>query len=635
MNDIGGVYSRTSSYEQVTAPSSGDFYYRLMVPDINNLYYLTPGETYTFSGSASHTSGELKFRSQCSTNGSSWNVPDDISDLGIPTSDGSIFKQFSHTFTIPDGATGIYFSLQNYDYTAGSLFRFKNMKLEKGSVATPWSLSQSELTTTTGAYKGVTLNDRGLTAIAGSTKVAMNSNDGFLINNAGNEVFHVDTAGNLTMKGNITAGNISGVTLTGNNLNLNGTLAIGANGVLSANGGKTVINNSGLTIKDGGLSIKDSKGNQTTYVGSDGTLITNKGYFIGTVTTSALNVTGSNSDINLGGGKFHVDKYGNLTANSATLVNGIIASATLNSATINSPDIIVPFDSFDASQNEYKGSMEFKDGLIKHISTMADGGMLKTVITPIGYELNAYANQSEYTKNNPFIHSELYADNISVSNSDTRKSGILDSSGIAGTLNNGTDQSNNISVIWEDVRKYLPEMSDTGNTRAFDWFDMMSSVQSHPNLLRNSSFVNGKNNWDIGSAGYVSNDVHDGNFVLQMVSPGGSNFCTQTLANFPWAGNQVCVSFWANIVRNDGGVNGGAFIDFIGGGMNYTMTIQDAGKGLSAGWKFYSFNPITVPNGTNSIRFSFYNNEHNGNMIYFAQPMLNAGSHVAPYMPTY
>lgn len=176
---------------------------------------------------------------------------------------------------------------------------------------------------TTGNYKGVTLNDSGLTATAGSTTVAMNSTDGFLIKNTSGQVFHVDTAGNLTMQGNITAGNISGVNFTGNNLNLNGTLAIGANGVLSANDGKTVINNSGLTIKDGGLSVEDSKNNQTTYIGSDGTFITNKGEFTGSVTTNKLILTGNDSDINMGG-KFHVDKNGNLTATSANIANGSI-----------------------------------------------------------------------------------------------------------------------------------------------------------------------------------------------------------------------------------------------------------------------------------------------------------------------
>ena len=137
---LGGIYSRTDSYEQVTAdPVSSEFYYRFVLPNTNNLYGLIPGETYTLSGSASHTVGELKFRAQYSTNGSNWNVPDDLVDLGIPISDGSVFTPFSHTFTIPAGATGVYISLENYDHTDGSLFRFKNMKLEKGATATPWT----------------------------------------------------------------------------------------------------------------------------------------------------------------------------------------------------------------------------------------------------------------------------------------------------------------------------------------------------------------------------------------------------------------------------------------------------------------------------------------------------------------
>ena len=315
----------------------------------------------------------------------------------------------------------------------------------------------------------------------------------------------------------------------------------------------------------------------------------------------------------------------------STLVLTKLVSVEIDSATINSPDITVPFDYFDESQNEYKGSMEFKDGMLKHISTMTGGGMLKTVVSPTGYTLDAYANQSEYTKNNPYIHTEVYADNISLSNANTKKSGILDSSGIGGTLNNGTDSSIGINMSWADVQKYLSEMSDTGSTRAFDWFDIMSSVQSHPNLLRNSSFVNGKNNWDIGSAGYVSNGVHDGNFILQMTSAGGANFCSQTLANYPWAGYQICLSFWANILKHDGGVNAGALIIFNGANQNYTASLTNT----NAGWQYYTFNPITVPSGTTGIKFNFYNNEHAGNQINFAQPMLNVGSRLAPYMPTY
>ena len=135
---IDGVYSRTDSYEQITTPTPDELYYRFVAPSTNNLYGLTPGGTYTISGSASHTTGELNFRAQYSTNGKDWVPQEILSDLEIPVSDGSVFTPFSYTFTIPAKATGVYFSLQNFGYTTGSLFRFKNMKLEKGSKATDW-----------------------------------------------------------------------------------------------------------------------------------------------------------------------------------------------------------------------------------------------------------------------------------------------------------------------------------------------------------------------------------------------------------------------------------------------------------------------------------------------------------------
>lgn len=144
-NSLYGVYSRTDSYEQITSPNPYE-YYQFVTPDTNNLYGLTPGETYTLSGSASVTVGILKFKSEYSIKGSSWSGTD-LSDLGIPVSDGSVFAPFSHTFTIPVGATGVYISLQNYNYTGSSLFRFKNMKLEKGSVATDWCPNPSEILT--------------------------------------------------------------------------------------------------------------------------------------------------------------------------------------------------------------------------------------------------------------------------------------------------------------------------------------------------------------------------------------------------------------------------------------------------------------------------------------------------------
>lgn len=320
----------------------------------------------------------------------------------------------------------------------------------------------------------------------------------------------------------------------------------------------------------------------------------------------------------------------------STLVLTKLVSVEIDSATINSPDITVPFDYFDESQNEYKGSMEFKDGMLKHISTMTGGGMLKTVVSPTGYTLDAYANQSEYTKNNPYIHTELYADNISLSNANTKKGGILDSSGIGGTLNDGTDSSIGINMSWADVQKYLSEMSDTGSTRAFDWFDIMSSVQSHPNLVRNSSFINGRTNWGgFGSQTYMANVTHDGNFAVCIESAGGDNFIGQNLSHIPDPGHKLCVSYWGNIIQDDGGFNGGMLIDFQGSNSNYVCNVLTVNPGRIHGWRFYTYDPITVPNGTTGIRISFYNNEHAGNKIYYAQPMISDGDVRAPYMPTY
>lgn len=222
--------------------------------------------------------------------------------------------------------------------------QYKELKLEKGHVVTPWCLSQSELTTTTRDYRGVTLNDWGLTATAGSTSVAMNSTDGFLINNSSGQVFHVDPSGNLTMKGNITAGNISGVEFTGKDLTLNNSLQV-INGNISADNGNVVINSNGLTIKDGGLKIVNSKGETTTMIRDDGTFSTNKGFFSGTIKGSNIILSANDgSVINANGGAFMVDGAGNVTANSIKITgnrkDNVNNLASLNGVSIYNGSVI-------------------------------------------------------------------------------------------------------------------------------------------------------------------------------------------------------------------------------------------------------------------------------------------------------
>ncbi|WP_333603532.1 phage tail spike protein [Lactobacillus acetotolerans] len=325
-------------------------------------------------------------------------------------------------------------------------------------------------------------------------------------------------------------------------------------------------------------------------------------------------------------------KWESSKIDQSVLVVTKLVSVEIDSATINSPDITVPFDYFDEELNEYKGSMEFKDGIMRHVSTtVANGAMLRTLIKPTGYTLDAYQSEQDFKNENPYIHTEVYADNISVSNKNSEKSGALSSEGISGSINDGSDSSIGIGLTWADVQKYLSEESQIGSKRTFNWFDMMESVQSHPNLVQNSTFINGQTNWDgFSPQNYMTNVNVDGNFAVCITSAGGSNFIGQDISHFPDPGNKICIGYVANVTKNDGGLNAGMLVTFQGANHSVTANITDT----TTGWHYWEFNPIVVPNGTTGIRISFFNNEHNGNQIYFVKPMINIGDHVWPYQPT-
>ena len=187
-------------------------------------------------------------------------------------------------------------------------------KVEKGNKATDWSPAPEDMINKQTSYKGVTINENGLTATAGSTQVALNSSDGFLIKKGSSTLFNADTSGNLNMQGNITAGNISGVNFTGNNLTLAGSLK--TTGSLSSGNGKVTLSNTGLNIKGAGLTIGDSSGTTTTMISEDGTFTANKAVLSGSLTSNSVNITGGT--INMNGGAFSVDKSGNVVANSFT-----------------------------------------------------------------------------------------------------------------------------------------------------------------------------------------------------------------------------------------------------------------------------------------------------------------------------
>ncbi|MFT8725384.1 tail fiber domain-containing protein [Liquorilactobacillus nagelii] len=384
---IDGVFvANSDGIMKLTAPDSGEFFYRFSNPSKSNtLYGLTAGQTYTISGLANLTDGQLNFRAQTVNGSGGWNnfTGSQSGDLGVTNSDGTTFTKFSYTFTIPSVATGIYISLQAYNVTYNtSVLSFKQLKLELGSHATDYSANPADNATvtsisalsntvdglsntvsnnsgnittlqtrangfdvsvgqlqnnsfdTTKSYAGLSINSNGLTQVAGSTSVYLSNTHGFEIQKSGSDIFHVDTSGNLTMQGNITAGNISGVNFTGNSLTLAGTLAV--TGSISADNGNVVINSSGLTIKGANLTIGDSSGNTTTYIKSDGTFITNKGVFTGSVTSSNAIITGGKLTV---GSNFSVDTSGNLIASNAAITGSLYVSETGNQTWIDANGI--------------------------------------------------------------------------------------------------------------------------------------------------------------------------------------------------------------------------------------------------------------------------------------------------------
>ena len=234
-----------------------------------------------------------------------------------------------NTTTIPNNdykdTTSILEGVYTQGFTADSI-KVGRPKLEFGNKATDYTPAPEDMVNKQTAYKGVTLNDSGLTATAGSTQVALNSSDGFLIKKGSSTLFNADTSGNLTMQGDITAGNISGVNFTGNNLTLAGSLK--TTGSLSSGNGKVTLSNTGLNIKGAGLTIGDSSGKTTTMISDDGTFTANKAILSGSLTSNSVAITGGT--ISMNGGNFSVDSSGNMIAQNATIA-GSIGSNLINS----------------------------------------------------------------------------------------------------------------------------------------------------------------------------------------------------------------------------------------------------------------------------------------------------------------
>lgn len=239
-------------------------------------------------------------------------------------------------------------------------------------------------------YKGVTLNDNGLTATADKTQVIVNSSNGFAIRKSGADVFSVDTNGNLTITGStISTGNISGVDFSGKDLTLSGTLnvsgsIVAANGSFNINqdgmevspqgGGSVVISKGGLTIQgssvgsqstagtygsndslagDAGLfATKDKAGNTKTWITSSGTLIAQDAVIHGNVSVDKLTLTSQNSEIVFGSG-FKIDGNGAMTSTSknAQISNGTYSDGVIEGSEL---DIGTSYHSMLSNADKYR-----------------------------------------------------------------------------------------------------------------------------------------------------------------------------------------------------------------------------------------------------------------------------------------
>ncbi|MCT4455906.1 hypothetical protein EFP00_00370 [Lactiplantibacillus paraplantarum] len=144
---VAGFLSRTEDYSQVTAPpsTSSEMYYRFGGPITNEMHGLEPGKTYTIQGDVSVSKGSVRFRSQRMTTGGWANYDTGISEILVSDSDS--FVHVSHTFTVPDNASAIYTSWQVDGYDSTTILRFRRMKLEKGSVATDFSVNPLDTAT--------------------------------------------------------------------------------------------------------------------------------------------------------------------------------------------------------------------------------------------------------------------------------------------------------------------------------------------------------------------------------------------------------------------------------------------------------------------------------------------------------
>ena len=368
-------------------------------------------------------------------------------------------------------ALGTYILQIRFDRITAGTVKFCKVKIEKGSVATPYVASDTSYRSLIKAtdskiegavmkgtdYAGIIITpEHGFTAVANNMNFTLNKTAGFVINNQSDNIFKVDPSGNLTMKGNLVAGNISGVNFTGQSLNLAGSLKVSGS-ILSSNG-NVAISSNGISVKDGGLKIVNSKGETTTMIRDDGTFATNKGFFSGTITGSSIVLNGNDgSKISASGGAFSVDGFGNVTANSIK-ITGNRKDNVNNLAQLNGVGI-------------YNGSI-IEGSLIRGNAIMGNtisggkfesDGLMRNGINVLGTSVQLDDTPKFSINSNGNYESHVYY-NSSISQIDlhNRESNGSEVPYISLT-NEAFDRNTITGTIWEGNQYDSPVPSDYGN----------------------------------------------------------------------------------------------------------------------------------------------------------------------------
>jgi len=135
------------------------------------------------------------------------------------------------------------------------------------------SPSSSSISGTLGDFNGVSINsDDGIviTRTDGFVTTKMNATDGILINNGTDDVFKVDTSGNLLIKGQLQAGSIvSNSSISGGSITIGDNFEVDTSGNLEA----TSATISGSVISGGSITVSHTDGSISTLAG-DGLKVT-------------------------------------------------------------------------------------------------------------------------------------------------------------------------------------------------------------------------------------------------------------------------------------------------------------------------------------------------------------------------